>query len=123
MINDKKTTAIKKSSDLVDVVLDPAVVARLNTECKNLGEACDAGNGKACIQTMTLKLSSTQIQAMLDAIAKDTGGDNEYKIQQCAMLAFGADGKVLTDYINAVKAVKEGIESIFDFSVHKALTH
>ena len=43
VINDKKATAIKKSSDLVDIVLDPAVVARLNTECKNLGEACDAG--------------------------------------------------------------------------------
>ena len=119
MVKQQRVVA-KQDAFLEMPTLNPEVVTNLNLITKQLGEAAHAGNALPAIEHLLTKLPSSTLDEMLRVTHKDFGGNTDWKLKHTCMLFFGQDGKELGEWVDKLSGIKEGIETVYDWTVNKA---
>ena len=72
------------------------------------------------LDKMLQKLDSKALDEIYKITDSKAPGNNDYKLQQAAIWAYGKDGELIDQQSKKMAGIMEGLESTFDYLVHQA---
>ena len=121
-IASKKAEALKKkkTNDIEYVGVDAATIKKLVGDGEEIITSLDAKEPTVVIEEMLNKLDSVALKSIHDLTSSKEPGNNQYKLKQATIFAFGKDAEVVDVASKKLAGVMEGLETVFDYAVTKA---
>ena len=125
-IAEKKASAEKKkevffSASVVGV--EENTVKKVVKVGEDLLSALDTKEPVAVLDILLQKLESGALKQIHEITDSKSDGNNQWKLKQTAVLAFGKDAEDIEDASKKLAGVIEGLETVFEYCVTKAFAY
>ena len=124
-IAEKKAEALKKkkTDDIEYVTVDATTIKKLVGDGEEIMSALDTKEPVAVLDILLQKLESGALKKIHEITDSKSDGNNQWKLKQTAVLAFGKDAEDIEDASKKLAGVIEGLETVFEYCVTKAFAY